>query len=261
MNPKVLADALIRPRRLLGDCPHPDARLAQGAFDTALHFRGSPASRRRALLVHGWETDHRDLETIADALVGLGFFCVLPDLPAHGSSAGETMMIPEAADALAIVERVHGPFDFCAAHSMGSAIVLAAHAKGLLHIWVTAFLAPPLNYVRQLSLSAQAAGAPQQSIAAALEILRSRSPGIDDIDSVEMAKYLRMPGLVVVAGRDRVLDPEDGRSLAAAWPESSLIELPDASHRSILRDTTTIKALCALADDYNNGCYQNAYGS
>jgi len=245
MNPKAIADALIRPRRLLGDRPQPDARLARNGFDTALHFRGSPSSLGRALLVHGWETDHRDLATIAESLTALGFFCVLPDLPARGGSAGETMMIPEAAEALITVDAVHGPFDLCVAYSMGSAVALVAISRGL-RAKLTAFLAPPANYVHQLSLSAQAAGVPQPLVAAALAVLRSRCPELDGIDSLAMAKHLIMPGLIVVAGRDQILDPKDGQKLAAAWPGSRLLELPEASHRSVLRDAAVVGAIRAL---------------
>lgn len=245
MRPEALATALIRPRRPVADLPQPDARLAQRGFDLALHFRGSPSSVRRALLVHGWETDHRDLETIAGTLAGAGFLCVLPDLPAHGGSTGETMMIPEGADALMAVDETHGPFDLCVAHSVGSAIALVALAKGL-RAKKAAFLAPPRNYVHQLSVSARVAGAPPPLIAAALEVLRSRCPGLDGIDSLTMAPHLMMPGLVVVAERDQVLDPQDGRMLAAAWPRSRLLDLPEASHRSILRDAAVLEAIGVL---------------
>jgi pimeloyl-ACP methyl ester carboxylesterase len=195
--------------------------------------------------VHGWETDHRDLKTISEPLTGLGFLCVLPDLPAHGGSARETMLIPEAAEALVQVGDAHGPFDLCVAHSMGAAVALVAISKGL-HAGRVAFLAPPANYVRQLSLSARAAGAPEPLIAAALDVLRSRCAELDGIDSLAMAKHLTMPGLIVVAGRDEVLDPQDGRTLAAAWPASRLLDLPEASHRSVLRDAATIKATAEL---------------
>ena len=245
MSPKALADALTRPRRLKGDGPQPGTTLARNGFDTALHFRGSPDSARRALLVHGWETDHRDLATIAEALTGLGFFCVLPDLPAHGGSTRETMLIPEAAEPLLQIGEAHGPFDFCVAHSVGAAVALVAISKGL-HAGQVAFLAPPANYVRQLSLSARAVGAPEPLIAAALDVLRSRCPDLDGIDSLTMAKHLTMPGLIVVAGRDEVLDPQDGRRLAASWPASRLLDLPEASHRSVLHHAATIRAIAEL---------------
>lgn len=245
MTPEALAEALVRPRRSQEDLPRPSARLAQRGFDIALHFRGSSSSVTRALMVHGWEADHRALGTIASALVGLGFFCVLPDLPAHGGSTGQTMMIPEAADAVVAVGEAHGPFDLCVAHSMGAAVALVAMTKGL-RAGKTAFLAPPANYVHQLSLSARAAGAPQHLVAAALDVLRSRCPDLDRIDSLTMAGHLTMPGLIVVGGRDQVLDPQNGRTLAAAWPGCRLLDLPEASHRSVLRDVAVTEAIGAL---------------
>lgn len=246
MSPKALAEALIRPRRLKADTPQPAARLVQGGFDTALHLRGRPDAARRALLVHGWETDHRDLGAVADALAGRGYLCVLPDLPAHGASAGETMTIPEAAQALVQVGQAHGPFELCVGYSMGAAIALLAISRGMA-VRRVAFLAPPANYVHQLSLSARAAGAPEPLVAAALESLRARCPELDAIDSQSMARHLTMPGLIVVAGRDEILDPADGRSLAAAWPGARLIELPEASHRSILRDAGALSAVTEIA--------------
>jgi pimeloyl-ACP methyl ester carboxylesterase len=101
--------------------------------------------------------------------------------------------------------------------------------------------------VRQLSLSARAAGAPEPLIGAALEVLRVRCPELDAIDGLAMAGHLTMPGLIVVAGRDGILDPRDGRSLAAAWPKSRLVELPDATHRSVLRDAGTLAAVTEIA--------------
>lgn len=246
MKPEALAEALTRPRRLVGDLPQPDARLSLRGIDLALHFRGPAGAARRALLVHGWETDHRDLETIAGALAGAGLLCVLPDLPAHGGSTGDTMTLPEGADALAAVDEVHGPFALCVGHSVGSAVALIGLTEGL-RAETAALLAPPRNYVQQLSTSARVAGAPAPLIAAALQVLRTRCPSLDGIDSLAMAPRLTMPGLVAVAGRDQVLDPQDGRLLAGAWPGCRLLDLPEASHRSILRDAAVVEAIGALA--------------
>lgn len=245
MKPQALADALIRPRRLLGEGLPGEARLLDGDRDLALYFRGDAGAPRRALLVHGWETDHRDMDHIASVLSEHGAWCVLPDLPAHGGSTGETMMIPDGAEALVAIDRKHGPFDLCVAHSMGCAIALAGMSKGL-RVKAVAFLASPSNYVKQLSLSARAAGAPEPLVAAALDILRKRRPELDDIDSVAMAKHLTMPGLLVVAGRDQVLDPQDSRKLEVVWPDCVMLDLPDASHRSVLRDAAVIDAIVKL---------------
>jgi hypothetical protein len=50
----------------------------------------------------------------------------------------------------------------------------------------------------------------------------------------------------VVAGKDQILDPQDGRILSAAWPDARLLELPEASHLSVLRDVGVMEAIAAL---------------
>lgn len=247
ISPAALAEALVRPRRLLKPGPNPVERLVAGGFDLALHERGqSQAAHGSALLVHGWETDHRDLLPVADGLVASGLRCVLPDLPAHGASAGETMMIPEAAEALLQVAAEKGPFDMCVGYSMGAAILLTALGKGLRTAKVV-FIAPPINYRHQLTLSARSAGAPDVLIAAALDVLRQRTPDLDDIDGPAMARGMTQPCTIIVAGKDDVLDPENGRKLSDAWQGSRVFEDPDASHRSILRSAVTVDAVAAFA--------------
>ena len=62
-----------------------------------------------------------------------------------------------------------------------------------------------------------------------------------------MAAGMATPCTVVVAGKDDVLDPDNGRRLAAAWRGSLLLEDPEATHRSILRSAVTLEAVGALA--------------
>lgn len=247
ISPAALAEALVRPRRLLKPGPEPSQRLLAGGFDLALHERmPTRTPRLAALLVHGWETDHRDLVPVAEALAAQGVRCVLPDLPAHGASAGDTMMIPEAAAALQHVATAKGPFDFAVGYSMGAAILLVAMVRGLQTARV-GFIAPPINYPEQLALSARGAGAPAPLVSAALDVLRKRAPDLDEIDGVAMAARMALPCTVVVAGKDDVLDPDNGRRLAAAWHGSLLLEDPEATHRSVLRSAVTLEAVGALA--------------
>ena len=97
-------------------------------------------------------------------------------------------------------------------------------------------MTPPENYRRQLSLAARLAGASDEQIEAALGELRRRYAALDELDGPSMAKLVDVPMLVVAAGRDRLLDPENGRRLVAAASRAFLLELPDATHRSILTD-------------------------
>jgi pimeloyl-ACP methyl ester carboxylesterase len=245
MTPASLAAALARPRKLLPNPPEPEEWLESAGERIAIHTLGRPEAATRALFVHGWETDHRDLARIAGTLAGNGAYCVAPDLPAHGTSSGASMTIPEAARALQAVHRAYGPFELAVGYSMGAAILLYAMAKGM-PAGKAALVAPPGNYVHELSKSARAAGAPEALIAPALDEFRLRCPDLDELDSMRLAPSLSCPGIVAVAGNDGVLDPQDGRNLVKLWRGSRLLEREQASHRSILRDPAVAEAIAGL---------------
>jgi pimeloyl-ACP methyl ester carboxylesterase len=147
MKPHDLAEALIRTRRRPGEAITPDETLKAAGFTIALHVRGDRPASRCALLVHGWEADHRDMLPLAAALAAIGFCVLMPDLPAHGASSGETVMIPEAVSMLVELGNRYGDFDLCVGHSVGSTMTLVALGRGL-RGRAAALLAPPLNYVR-----------------------------------------------------------------------------------------------------------------
>lgn len=244
MNPAALADALIRPKRPQAAPPAPAAMFHAAGFDIAVHKDGDQGAPSKVLVVHGWETDHRDLLGLA-AKLPFPAAIVAPDLPAHGASTGDTAMIPEAARAMLAVGEAYGPFDLVIAHSIGTAVALMALAEGL-RANAAVLLTPPANYVKQLSLGARAAGAPQALVDAALDILRRRAPELDRVDSPSIAPRVDIPCLVVVAGRDRTLDPADGRAVAAGLPRGELLDLPEATHRSVIDDPAVAAAMIAL---------------
>ena len=245
MTPAGLAAALSRPRKLLPNPPEPQEWLDAGDERIAIHTLGRPEAAVRALFVHGWETDHRDLAHIAETLAGNGAYCVAPDLPAHGTSSGASMTIPEAAGAIQAVHQTYGPFELAAGYSMGAAILLYAMAKGM-PAGKVALIAPPGNYAHELGKAARAAGASEALIAGALVEFRRRCPDLDELDSERLAPSLSCPGIVAVAGNDGVLDPQNGRSLAKLWRGSRLLEREQASHRSILRDPAVAEAIAGL---------------
>lgn len=95
-------------------------------FDTF----GPPAAPA-LMLIHGAGHDRGVWDAIAPALADAGHRVIVPDLPAHGASAGDALQSIDAmadwvlalADALG-VDRLH-----IAGHSMGSLIALAVAAR------------------------------------------------------------------------------------------------------------------------------------
>lgn len=227
MTPEQLAAALITPRKRR-HMPEP-----AGIGTLALHWHADRASPQRVLLIHGWDADHRDMLPLAQSLAERGVCSVMPDLPAHGLSPGASTTIPEAAAAIRQAAAGHGPFALAIGHSIGAAVLLHAVRDGL-DTEALVLLAPPRNYVAELTVQARAAGAPPPLVEAALAVLRQRTPSLDEVDSVSMAPAVRQPALVISAGQDRVLDPAHGAALATALDQGSLLMIEDANHRSVL---------------------------
>ncbi|MEM1183035.1 MAG: alpha/beta hydrolase, partial [Acidobacteriota bacterium] len=106
---------------------------------------GSPGPT--VVLIHGWGGRGLQLGAFAEPLVDAGFRVVAIDLPAHGSSSGESTSLPEAAAALRWVldraQREPGGLAGVVAHSFGCAVISAAIAASMEPPQRTVFLAPP----------------------------------------------------------------------------------------------------------------------
>ena len=68
-------------------------------------------------------------------------------------------------------------------------------------------------------------------------------------DSTPQLASISIPTLIISAGRDVLIPPEEGRSLHAAIPGSQLLELPESGHLSNLEAPGAFNdALAALLD-------------
>ena len=225
-----LATRLISPRRRRAPTAVPNVTVSSDVGDVAVFRTGD--GTHRALLLHGWEASHDDLLPTAAALANAGLTTFSPDLPAHGASGGDTVTIPEAARAILAVGDALGPFDLVVAHSVGAAIASLALKRGLRAKRVV-LVTPPANYPKALAETLRRQGADDGVIAAVLDALRARAPDIDEMDSISLAKALHQEGVVVVASHDKVVAPEAGRAMAAAWPTGRLLEIA-AGHQDVL---------------------------
>ena len=85
----------------------------------------APAGRK-ALLVHGWNSQSSHMLALARALNDAGIDIVLLDLPAHGASSGRHLHLGKGIEAVDAAWRHHGPFDAFVGHSFGGAVALNA---------------------------------------------------------------------------------------------------------------------------------------
>ena len=83
-------------------------------------------SGRKALLVHGWNSQSSHMLALARALNDAGIDIVLLDLPGHGASSGRHLHLGKGIEAIDAAWRHHGSFDAFVGHSFGGAVALNA---------------------------------------------------------------------------------------------------------------------------------------
>ncbi|KAH7883195.1 Alpha/Beta hydrolase protein [Phlebopus sp. FC_14] len=87
---------------------------------------GSPASPKRALLIHGLTSTSLSWYRVASALVVQGYFVMAPDLPGHGTAprGGDYKLDAITKLLRPYVESTSGPVSLIIGHSLGAVIAL-----------------------------------------------------------------------------------------------------------------------------------------
>ncbi|MBD5606163.1 MAG: alpha/beta fold hydrolase [Candidatus Eremiobacteraeota bacterium] len=198
---------------------------------------GATAAPPAVVLVHGWETDHVDMDAFVAPLVAAGRRAIAFDLPAHGETHGDTATLPDLAGALADVDEAAGGVTAIVAHSVGCAATAIALAGGLRAERV-AFVAPPLRYEHFVRVVAQQNGRDGDAVVAALGEL-----GLDvaPLDIRSNAATIDVPLLIVHSTDDRVCAASNATKIAAVW-RGARAELVDGlGHARILRDANVVR--------------------
>ena len=199
------------------------------------------------VLVHGWETDHRDMDAFVAPLVAGGRRVVAFDLPAHGETPGDTATLPELAEALVSICALAGDVESIVAHSVGCAATAIAVGGGLRPKRIV-FVAPPLRYEAFVRSYAGQAGVEGDALVAALAEL-----GLDvaPLDIRKNAARIGepLPLLIVHSTDDRVCDVTNAAKIAAVWPGATTELVEGLGHARILRDANVVERVTRFLVD------------
>ncbi len=200
----------------------------------------------RVLLVHGWGGHAGQLVDFVAPLVARGFEVVTFDGPGHGQSSGSALgyrqgSFVEVARAMRAVVDAVGPVTAIVAHSGGAIATGIAFDQGLTtdRLVLVAPMTRPLRYAERWSAWLGL----DETLARGWEVRASDRAGFSwaDIDLVSAPRRFTPPPVLVVHDRDdREVPFDDGRALAAAWPQAIAVETTGLGHRRILHDTKVI---------------------
>jgi pimeloyl-ACP methyl ester carboxylesterase len=195
-----------------------------------------------ALLVHGWDADHTDMDAFVAPLVRAGRRVVAFDFPAHGESAGDSASLFDLGSALEDVATHLGPIDAIVAHSAGCAAAAIACQAGL-RVRRAAFVAPPIRYEDFVRYSATMLGEDPDALVASF---RELGYEIGDLDIRKNAVSVDgIPLLILHSRDDRVCDARNATAIAAVWKDATVDFVDGLGHTRILRDADVVRGIVA----------------
>lgn len=206
-----------------------------------------PADGPRVLCIHGWEGRATQFGVMATRLNELGVEVVALDGPAHGRSPGEVAHPIAFARALMSADRELGGFHAVIGHSMGAGATGIALSWGL-RAQRAVYLAGPSSLRGVANRFADFVGLPTPAQHEFLDELR-REVGFEaeEIDVAHLVRGLDVPGLIVHDIDDEAIPVQDGRAVAAAWPDAHYLELEGVGHHKVLRDPEVVERVAIFA--------------
>ncbi|WP_251152239.1 alpha/beta fold hydrolase [Cellulosimicrobium sp. Marseille-Q4280] len=210
---------------------------------------GTVADLGAVYLVHGWGGWRGQLGAFVEPLRAAGYRVVAFDALSHGDSGPgrfgpRRSTVPEMAESLAAVVRVHGEPTAVVAHSLGTATTTLAVRDGLEvgRLVLVAAITDPLGELERFADALRLA-APTRALLRAL-ILDVAGRPLSDLDVLDTVRSHPLPPALVVHDRaDKEVPFEVGAALAAAWPEGELLATDGLGHHRLLRDPTVVRTV------------------
>ena len=202
-------------------------------------------------LMHGWGGWRGQLGAFVEPLMAAGSRVVAVDAPGHGDADPGFMgrgrgTFMEFLEALEAAGREFGPAAGIIGHSMGS--MVAAHVvRSGLPAERLVLVAPNHSFaeiVEQFSGALGLSARTRRHLVTALEEITGRPLGEFDLEP--LGADGSMPQTLVLHDRaDRETPYRVGESVAASWPNATLIPSEGLGHHRILTDPGTVAAAVA----------------
>ncbi len=201
------------------------------------------------MILHGRAGMKEDYLPVAERFCAVGFRCVIPDLPGHGSNARRftTYGVTEAPMILKCYEEAAVKYGF----AEQPCVILGQSMGGAEAIQAVALDGSPFGAMVVVSsfdkldtvIRGQTNGMLGSVLGTATRACADRMYGwktgvrISEINSVEKAEHLRIPTLVVHGDADKTIPKSSGKALYDSIPgnvKKDWLVVPDSGHNNIL---------------------------
>ncbi|MFA5300100.1 MAG: alpha/beta hydrolase [Lutibacter sp.] len=200
-------------------------------------------SKRKVLLIHGWNGRGTQLFKIADKLLENGFMTISFDAPAHGKSTGKTTMMSEFVETALFLEKQFGPFEIAIGHSLGAMTVLNSAKQGLnikkaIVIGAGDIITDIIKeFVTKLQLK------PKMINKIKLRFYKQFGEDIDNYSASTVAKKVKIPTLVLHDTEDVEVPVSSAHHIRKYLEQGEIIITNGLGHSRILRDPFVINRI------------------
>ncbi len=201
------------------------------------------------LLIHGWNGRATQLAPFVKPLLKAGFRVLAFDAPAHGKSTGNRTTIYEIADAIAELNKHHGPFHAVITHSFGGPSLALAMKQGFSAERIVC-LCPPATAAGLVDKFAHTLHISDKTIRVMKRLIEERfgENVWSDVAMVNNVVEQSVPALIIHDEDDNDVPWQEGYAVSQAWPGSRFIKTSQLGHHRILRDKTTIQTVADFID-------------
>lgn len=219
----------------------------QGEQETFPVYEMGPTDGELVFLVHGWNSNAGSMAKIAGQLSNNGFYCILFDLPGHGTSLLKYSNLKLCKERFKQVlkrynadQKIH-----VIAHSFGSAVVANTLAEEKIQPGYLVFLSSPdsiqelfIVLQKQLQLKETVF---QRVLKMAEDLLKEPLADITMLHKTKEIEYKHL--LLLHDKQDKILPHSYSQQLAAALPNSRLFSFNKIGHYRMLLNEELIQCL------------------
>lgn len=188
------------------------------------------------VLVHGWGQRGTNLGAFIAPLLQHGFCVIAFDGPAHGESPGTQTHVVDFGRAVRAVIKQVGPVYGIISHSFGAASTMMMLAwEPDVTVEKLVIIGTPSDLVDVIGRFAVFMRLPDQVVQKMHQWVEARDERPIEAFSVRaVARFLKIPTLVIHDRRDREIPFSDAQAIAAGWSQATLIATEGLGHRRIL---------------------------
>ncbi|NNF35383.1 MAG: alpha/beta hydrolase [Saprospiraceae bacterium] len=205
-------------------------------FDIQTYTWGNPDGKM-VFLIHGWEGQAGNFAALIDILIDKGYYIKAFDAPSHGhSSIGKTSMFEFAELVTQLIEQFKPAI--IVSHSFGSVTSLMAMSKNPdipIEKWIV--VTTPHNFKDKINDVKHFLGLSDKVIAKVKTLVEENTDlSIDEMNMTYFADKIGHidEAIMIHSRKDKILPIDYARKANQAIKQSTLIELDNHGHYSIL---------------------------